>query len=908
MLAISLLGSTEVVVDGDPLQVDTRKAVALLAYLAVEGGEHPRDRLVELLWPEGDPEKSRSSLRRTLSTLRTALGGRWVEADRTMVSFRGPDVSIDLDEFTEAVDDLHDHDATTTCPRCLPALRRAAARYRGEFMSGFVLRDAPEFEAWVRVHSEQVARRADRLFTRLAGAQASAGDYASAIETTTRRIGIDSLNEEAYRRLMLLHAWSGDRSGAVDAYRNLVATLDTELGVSPLEETTELYEAILEEDLPRSPAPVRRPIPPAEVTSAMSLPLVGRDADLAAVLTAVASPGGMASVSGPIGAGVSRLLHELAARLRNDGATVLAASGAAAGAGIPFGVIHDALLESISDPDGVRAMALLPAPVLAEASRVFPGLSPVPPRAEGGTRTRFLDAMARVIATLPRPVLIVDDAHHCDEASAEMIAFLAARSRRFGVSLVVGSVSGDVPEGPVAATLQDVARRGTNVALRPMTSADVAALIVAGRVTLDATALTARTGGLPLFVTEAIRAAAEGRTEAVPDQVRRLLGERITALDGAAAQVLDALVVVGRQADPSLLAAVSGRSIDETDDALDVLARRGMVDESDDGTVTVAHEYLTAVVVGRHTAARRRLLHRRAATALEARQPQRSDAIRIARHRLTAGDDRLAATWFRTAGDDAAAVFAHGEAIEHFEAALAAGHPERAVLHRSAAHSALLAGRYDRAIAGYQAALAEGGPDPAVEHRLGEIHRRLQRWDLAAAHYDRAGVQTTDPELRAIVAADRAFVEGRRRGVAAARPLVTEALRLAAASTSTRASTRAANVAGLMATGDERLRHLRSALSHATEPAERMAVLNNLAAAVPNPEEALSLAREALELAIEGGDRHLMAVLHNTLADALHRAGESDASMASLTEAVSLFTEITTGEPWTPEVWLLTEW
>jgi DNA-binding SARP family transcriptional activator len=901
-----------VAVDDAPLQVDTRKAVALLAYLAVEGGEHPRDRLVELLWPEGDPEKSRSSLRRTLSTLRTALGNRWVEADRATVSIHGPDVSIDLDDFAAAIDDLHGHDAAATCPRCLPALRRAASLYRGEFMSGFVLRDAPEFEAWVRIRSEQVARRADRLFTRLAGAQATAGDYVAAIETTMRRITIDPLHEDAYRRLMLLHAWSGDRSGAVDAYRNLVATLDTELGVSPLEETTELYEAILEEDLPRAPAPVRRPIAAAEAPTVVSLPLIGRDADLAAVLAAVTAPGGMASVSGPMGIGVSRLLHEIAVRLRNDGATVLAGSGAAAvGASIPFGVIHDALLEPLADPDGIRAVAMLPAPVLAEASRVFPGLSPAPPRAESGNRTRFLDAMARLIAALPRPVLIVDDAHRCDEASAEMIAFLAARSRRFGISLVVGWAFEDAPgEGPVAAMLDDVASRGTTVTLEPLRPGDVATLVAAGGVTLEAGELTRRTGGLPLFVTEAIRASAGGRTEAVPDQVRRLFSERIATLDGAATQVLDAVVVVGRHADSSLLAAVSGRSLDETDGALDILTRRAMVSESDDGTVTVVHEYLAAVVAGRHTAARRRLLHRRAAAALEVRPRQRSDAIRIARHRLTAGDDRLAAIWFRAAGDEAAAVFAHGEAIGHYESALAAGHPERAVLHGSAAHSALLAGRYDRAIAGYQAALAEGGPDPVVEHRLGEIHRRLRRWDLAAAHYDRAADQATDLELRAIVAADRAFVEGRRRGAMAALPLVAEALRLAATSASTRASTRAENVAGLMATGDERLEYLRLALTHATEPAERMAVLNNLAPAVPEPEEAVRLAREALELAIEGGDRHLMAVLHNTMADALHRAGKSDASMASLTEAVSLFTEITTGtgEPWTPEVWLLTEW
>ena len=215
---------SQVLVDGSPLSVDTRKAIAILAYLAVEGGEHPRDHLVELLWPDTDPERSRSSLRRTLSTLRSALGGRWVEANRSFVSLDRADVTLDLEDFAAVSEDFHGHDPTVTCARCLPELRRAADLYRGEFLSGFTLRDAPEFESWVRVRGEEVGRRADRVFTRLASVQASTGDYGSAIETTGQRINLDPLHEDAYRTLMLLHAWSGDRSGAVDAYRRLVAT------------------------------------------------------------------------------------------------------------------------------------------------------------------------------------------------------------------------------------------------------------------------------------------------------------------------------------------------------------------------------------------------------------------------------------------------------------------------------------------------------------------------------------------------------------------------------------------------------------------------------------------------------------------------------------------------------------
>lgn len=59
-LRISLLGPPRIEVDGRPLVVDTRKAIALLAYLAVVRRPIARDSLVELLWPDADPDGGRA--------------------------------------------------------------------------------------------------------------------------------------------------------------------------------------------------------------------------------------------------------------------------------------------------------------------------------------------------------------------------------------------------------------------------------------------------------------------------------------------------------------------------------------------------------------------------------------------------------------------------------------------------------------------------------------------------------------------------------------------------------------------------------------------------------------------------------------------------------------------------------
>src|SRR6478735_9942688 len=72
-LEIRLLGPLEVLVAGDPIVVDTRKALAIVALVAAEGRPFARDELAAMFWPDADDEAARGALRRTLSTLRTAI-------------------------------------------------------------------------------------------------------------------------------------------------------------------------------------------------------------------------------------------------------------------------------------------------------------------------------------------------------------------------------------------------------------------------------------------------------------------------------------------------------------------------------------------------------------------------------------------------------------------------------------------------------------------------------------------------------------------------------------------------------------------------------------------------------------------------------------------------------------------
>ena len=138
---IRLLGKPEITVEAQPLSFRTRKVLALFVYLLVEGGTHSREALMSLLWPEKTMQKASIALRVTLSRLRQALqpaGEALIaEGGEVGIDFHCP-VDLDLNWLAAAV--LPD-----TAPGELAAIREFD---RGEFLAGFSLADAPEFDAW----------------------------------------------------------------------------------------------------------------------------------------------------------------------------------------------------------------------------------------------------------------------------------------------------------------------------------------------------------------------------------------------------------------------------------------------------------------------------------------------------------------------------------------------------------------------------------------------------------------------------------------------------------------------------------------------------------------------------------------------------------------------------------------
>lgn len=240
-LRISLLGAPAVEIGRKRIVTDTRKATALLAYLAVSEQPQRRATLAALLWPDTDEQKSRGALRRTLSVLRTALGDRWLDAEGETIELERPSVRVDVVDFHRAIREGR--------------FGAAIALYHGDFLQGFSLRDSPQFDDWQAAQSDALrADYADALSQLASGAE-RAGDLAAAIGNAKRRLALDLLHEPAHRDLMRLYARSGDRTAALRQYREATRLLDQELGVAPAAETRALHDAIEAGTLPAGVVP-----------------------------------------------------------------------------------------------------------------------------------------------------------------------------------------------------------------------------------------------------------------------------------------------------------------------------------------------------------------------------------------------------------------------------------------------------------------------------------------------------------------------------------------------------------------------------------------------------------------------------------------------------------------------------
>jgi DNA-binding SARP family transcriptional activator len=509
LLRLAVLGSPEVSHDGSRLTFSLRKALALLLYLAVEGGMHPRSKLAAFLWPDSEPQGARRTLRNAIALLRSLLADADASACRhthllSEHELLGLDpyapLELDLDVVQQAwkqTQELSMSPSEEQRAALVTHFQQALALVRGPFLDGFWLGEQAPFDEWAQQQRRQWQVRLQLLCDRLSSWQETTGEQEQARATLTRWLALDPLQEEAYRRLMRVQLALGDPIAALRVYATCRAQLAKELRVKPAADTVALAEHI------RATAPRRGSLPPRSAMdtaesrppSELAAPLVGRAAAFGQLVAryqqARQGQPQAVLVVGEASIGKTRLAGEFMAWARAQGAGVLSGRAFEMGGRLPYQPLVEALRPRLEEENAPED--LLDDLWLAELSRLLPELRvrcpdlPAPTEDELAAKLRLFEAVARLVDSLAQRaplVLLLDDLHWVDRASLDLVRYLGHYWKGHGsrVLLLATVRSEGLALNPqLSVQLADLGRdlSLTQVTLQPLSQAEILQLLEA---------------------------------------------------------------------------------------------------------------------------------------------------------------------------------------------------------------------------------------------------------------------------------------------------------------------------------------------------------------------------------------------------------------------------------------------
>ncbi|HEY1352548.1 MAG TPA: AAA family ATPase [Ktedonobacteraceae bacterium] len=447
-IVCQFLGPPEILYQGQLIRIPRRRSRALLYYLLSTQSPQPRERLLTLLCGDVDEESARKTFKTLLAEVRSLLrsfdpGLDWILNDGSQLRLN-PRAPLWLD--TEIFEKM--------AAGASRNLNQAVNLYRGSFLDGFFLKDAPDFDAWVRSARDHFQRLYIKTLRQLAEVYESERQFEQAISCIQLLLSADPLLEEAYAHLMRLCWITGDRIEALRQYEQLCAVLARELAIRPTAATQELYERIARQGVVSAyPAPtgagqVERSAPQpargvAGSTPGMHLPFVGREQALQWVhcqLTAAANPPALLLIQGAPGIGKTRLLQEIHAQL-DASWLVLQGSCQEVEQVHSYHAIVAALRQGLAGED--LGALHLPAVWLGQLARLLPDyiqFAACTPE-YGPTESLILaDALVALLNSMVRPqhpiLLMLDDLHWADSATLAVLGHLAAHLRRGSVFLL----------------------------------------------------------------------------------------------------------------------------------------------------------------------------------------------------------------------------------------------------------------------------------------------------------------------------------------------------------------------------------------------------------------------------------------------------------------------------------------
>jgi tetratricopeptide (TPR) repeat protein len=416
-----------------------------------------------------------------------------------------------------------------------------------------------------------------------------------------------------------------------------------------------------------------------------------------ALAAAEAGRGSVACVTGEAGVGKSRLVGALATVAATSGWHVSIGHSHESDTILPLGPWVEVCRSGlVGDDEGV--LSALPPRWQAELTRLLPEVAHEALPQPSDSALWLFESVVHLVEALAarQPQLVVlEDVHWADEMSLRLLTFLSRHVAGLPVLLIVTARAEELGEAPMTRqTVDDLTRTAPSVrlALGPLSRADTGRLVRSlaggGRTAAAGDPLETRvwtlSEGNPFVIVESMRAleqespgsGGEAAAPALPASVRDVVSRRLDRLGASGQQLLAVAAVIGRGFDFTLLCAAGGLSESEAAVAAEEMVRHSVLQAIGD-RLDFTHERIREVAYGRLLPARRRLLHRAVAEALESSvgddRPRLDEVVeQLAHHTLRAELWDRAVPYLRQAGGKAARRSALVNARAWFEQALAA--------------------------------------------------------------------------------------------------------------------------------------------------------------------------------------------------------------------------------------------
>lgn len=725
-----LLGGCDFNNPDGPLHLETAKTSALLAYLLMQPGPQQRHKLMGLFWGNLPEANARRNLRRALWDLRRKLerpdASPFILATQQTVAFNHQSSYwLDVDEYTAKVPVPNSRSPEIKTSRQAQKLdsgklQDAIALYGGDFLDGFHIRGAPDFEEWMLAEREHLRTFATLVLHKLVQHHAARGEYATGIKYARQLLTLEPWREEGHRELMRLYALDGQRSAALAQYQECCRLLDEELGLEPLAETTNLYQRLLQwEDGYLGIFRQAGTEIDAHLPQFANLPFIGREEEQALLVdwweAVRRCRGRLALVKGEAGVGKTRLIEEMARFANAQGTLVLRGGCYEFGGSVPYQPIAAALRKELPNliaqaSDQRNRNSNLSEVWLTELSQLLPELKsmvtnlPEPSSNQSETaRQRLFEAIARflqaALGSHSSVIVFIDDLHWADQSTLDLLHYLVRSTTETPIWFIGAYRPEEVSLSHPLARLQHGLGRDhlvDRLALEPLSGEAVdeisRTLVGEKHGTILGDMLYRESEGNAFILVEALyylRAqgvlndqhgnwAWDGEIpgEILPDSVQDIILQRVGRLGEAAQHLLTLAAVIGRQFDATLLHAATELDANKVDDILDEWFSHHLISpqiDSSDGSWDFAHDKIRAVVYQAAGQGRRRILHRQVGEALEHQFPDQIDeyAALLAHHWEIAEVTDKAVHYLLRAGDQARLVYAHEEAIDYYQRALA---------------------------------------------------------------------------------------------------------------------------------------------------------------------------------------------------------------------------------------------